>query len=83
MTTVSRKLYVPLCHNHYGVYWTLFLYNKSAVVIGFADSSVMVTEGASQSVCAEVQSIGLQLDPFDNVPLSINADNGIYEGNTS
>lgn len=51
-----------------------------AVVIGFQDdsTSVSITEGGpSQMICAEVKGFGLELDPFDSVPLDLTTDTGI------
>ena len=50
-----------------------------AVVIGFQDPlTVTVMEGGPpQMVCAEVKDFGLQLDPFDSVPLDIRTGTGI------
>ena len=45
-----------------------------AVVIGFSDSNTSVTfveGGPSQIICADVKPEGLELDPFDSVPLNI------------
>ena len=46
----------------------------TAVVIGFANTSLALMEGdPAQLVCAEVKDFGLALDQFDRVPLNINA----------
>ena len=50
------------------------MHTHAAVVIGFSDSnsSVEFIEGGpSQVICADVKSEGLELDPFDSVPLSV------------
>ena len=54
----------------------------SAVVIGFQDgsTSVNITEGdPPQMICAEVKPFGLELDPFDSVPLDLRTDPGILQ----
>ena len=52
----------------------------TAVVIGFQDNSTSVdmTEGGSARICAEVKQFGLELDPFDSVPLDLMTVQGIY-----
>ena len=54
----------------------LLQYFFTAVVIGFANTSLEFMEagGPAQRVCVEVTVLGLGLDPFNRVPLNINAN---------
>ena len=53
-------------------------YTVTAVVIGFKNPTEAVVEGRTKSVCAEVKPEGLRLDPFDNVPLTVRINSGLF-----
>ena len=46
-------------------------------MIGFKNLFETVTEGGTITVCAEVKPEGLTLDPFDEIPLSIQTNPGM------